>query len=239
MMISVNHVSKEFRIQKPKKGLKGYVKGLLDPQYDIVHAVNDISFNIGEGECVGYIGSNGAGKSTTMKMLCGILMPASGNISVNGLVPFRDRKSYCKEIGAVFGQRTQLWWDIPITETFELLKCIYRISEKDFSQNMELFYDVLDLGDFDTKPVRQLSLGQRVRADFACAMLHNPSLLYLDEPTIGLDVRAKERVRNFVGHIRRSRGVTIVLTTHDMRDIECLCERSSQLIEVEFSLTEH
>ncbi|MCG0238947.1 MAG: ATP-binding cassette domain-containing protein [Firmicutes bacterium] len=224
-MITVENLRKEFKILRRRPGFLGTLRSLLSPEYEVRTAVDGISFTIRRGELVGYIGPNGAGKSTTIKILTGIMVPTSGRVVVDGLVPYERRVENARRIGVVFGQRTQLWWDLPTIDSFELLRHIYRIPAGVYKQNLELFTDLLGLGEFLNTPVRQLSLGQRMRADLAAALLHNPRLVYLDEPTIGLDVVAKERIRRFIKEINRERGVTIILTTHDMQDIEKLCER--------------
>jgi ABC-2 type transport system ATP-binding protein len=190
-----------------------------------VRAVDDISFQIGAGEMAGFIGPNGAGKSTTIKMLTGILVPTAGRIEVGGIAPHQHRKEVARRLGVVFGQRTQLWWDLPLIESLDLLRYIYRIPAARFERNVTEFRELLDLDPFLNTPVRQLSLGQRMRGDLAAALLHDPDVVYLDEPTIGLDVVAKHRMRGFLRRINRDRGVTILLTTHDVADIEQLCER--------------
>lgn len=187
--------------------------------------MNDIGFKIRRGEFVGYVGENGAGKSTTIKMLTGILVPTSGTAEVNGIVPYKDRKKNAAKIGVVFGQRTQLWWDLPVRESFDLLKVIFRVSRSDFERQMAKLEKALGLRPLLEMPVRKLSLGQRMRCDIAAALIHNPPVLFLDEPTIGLDVLAKQSVRNFLSEINRTEGTTIILTTHDMNDIEHLCKR--------------
>ncbi len=187
--------------------------------------MENISFEVAAGEMVGYVGPNGAGKSTTIKMLTGILVPSSGHLQVDGLVPWKQRARLASRIGVVFGQRTQLWWDLPLTESLGLLRYIYRIPTDKYERNLRRLSDMLDLGDFLEKPVRQLSLGQRMRGDLAAALLHDPTILYLDEPTIGLDVVAKERIRTFLLELNQRDGVTVLLTTHDMADISRLCER--------------
>ena len=225
MLIEVSHLRKSFRIARRQTGFAGALRSLFRREYVEKFAVDDISFTIAPGEMVGYVGPNGAGKSTTIKILTGILTPTSGVVKVNGLVPYRQRMENARQIGVVFGQRTQLWWDLPTVESFELLKAIYRIPESRYRRNLTLFTDLLGLGEFLETPVRQLSLGQRMRADLAASLLHEPPILYLDEPTIGLDVVAKEHMRNFIQEINRERGVTLLLTTHDMEDIERLCQR--------------
>jgi len=224
-LIHVEHLTKDYQRTVRKEGFLAGLRTLLSAEYQTIRAVDDISFQIQEGELVGYIGPNGAGKSTSIKMLCGILVPTSGRITVNGLVPHKDRKAHAQQIGAVFGQKTQLWWDVPVIESLRLLRDIYKIPEARFKHNLSLFDDMLDLHAFQNTPVRQLSLGQRMRADMAAALLHNPRLLFLDEPMIGVDVVAKERLRTFIKEINRDHKVTVLFTTHDMVDIEKLCSR--------------
>jgi ABC-2 type transport system ATP-binding protein len=224
-MIHVEHLTKVFQRVKRKEGFLGGVRTLFSTDYEKTCAVDDISFDIAEGELVGYIGPNGAGKSTSIKMLCGILVPTGGNITVNGLVPHKERMTNAKQIGAVFGQKTQLWWDVPVIESLRLFRDMYKVSDEQFKRNMNLFNELLDLHEFQNTPVRQLSLGQRLRADLAAALLHNPRLLFLDEPMIGVDVVVKERMRTFIKEINHDRKVTILLTTHDMTDIEKVCSR--------------
>lgn len=224
-IIEVEHLMKDFMIAKRETGFLGAVKSLVKREHIKKEAVKDISFSIGEGEMVGYIGPNGAGKSTTIKMLTGILVPSSGSVTVNGIIPYENRKENAKNIGVVFGQRTQLWWDLPTIESFELLKEIYQVSAKRYKENMDTFTEILGLDEFLNTPVRQLSLGQRMRADIAASLLHDPPILFLDEPTIGLDVIAKEKMRTFIKEINNERKITVILTTHDMEDIEKLCER--------------
>lgn len=224
-MISVKNISKVFYINKRQEGMLGAIRSMFHREYIQKVAVQDISFSIAPGEMVGYIGPNGAGKSTTIKMLTGILVPSSGEIRVNGIVPYRERQKNARQIGVVFGQRTQLWWDLPTIDSFELLRQVYQIPEQNYRKNMETFTEILGLEDFLYTPVRQLSLGQRMRADIAASLLHDPAILFLDEPTIGLDVVAKDRMRKFIREINKERGVTVILTTHDMSDIEKLCKR--------------
>lgn len=224
-IIKVENLTKELRQRKGREGLGGAIKDLFRREYNIIKAVNNISFELEKGEVVGYIGPNGAGKSTTTKMLAGILVPTSGHIEVNGLVPYKNREENAKRIGVVFGQRTQLWWDIAVSETLNLMRYLYKIPEKQYRDNLKTFSDILGLDEFINAPVRQLSLGQRMRADLVCALLHNPDILYLDEPTIGLDAVAKERIREFIKEINRKRETTVILATHDMSDIEKLCRR--------------
>lgn len=224
-MIKVENLSKDFKINKKYAGFKGAIKSFFTSEYTIKKAVDNISFEINDGEIVGYIGANGAGKSTTIKMMTGILKPTNGIVSVNGLVPYENREKNAKNIGVVFGQKTQLWWDLPISETFSLLKDIYDVSDEDFNERMSFLKEVLELDEFFLSPVRTLSLGQRMRADLAAALIHNPKVIYLDEPTIGLDVVVKERVRKAIKEINEKYNTTIILTTHDLNDIEELCSR--------------
>lgn len=224
-MIRVQNVTKEFKKVIKEPGFKGSVKSLFSKKTEIVKAVDDISFNVEEGEILGFIGPNGAGKSTAIKMLTGILTPTSGEIVINGQVPYKNRKKYVKEIGVVFGQRTQLWWDLPLSETFTVLKEIYQIDDSAFRKRMDFLNQVLELQSFITSPVRTLSLGQRMRADIAASMIHNPKVLFLDEPTIGLDVVVKDNIRKAIAEINRNEKTTIILTTHDLSDIELLCKR--------------
>jgi ABC-2 type transport system ATP-binding protein len=224
-MIHVEHLTKEYRRVIRREGFLGSLRTLFSAKYETIPAVNDISFDIAEGELVGYIGPNGAGKSTSIKMLCGILVPTSGEIKVNGLIPHKDRMINARQIGAVFGQKTQLWWDVPVIESLRLFRDIYKVPESQYQRNLKLFNELLDLHEFQNTPVRQLSLGQRLRADMAAALLHSPRLLFLDEPMIGVDVVAKERLRTFIKEINRDQKVTILLTTHDMTDIEKVCSR--------------
>src|SRR4051795_4896531 len=224
-LIDVEDLRKTFRVAVRHGGRLGAFKTLLRREYRSIPAVDGVSFQLEAGEMVGYIGPNGAGKSTTIKMLTGILVPTSGHIVVDGRVPHQQRVEHVRRIGVVFGQRTQLWWDLPTIDSFELLRHIYRIPEARWRANLREFVELLDLGPFLETPVRQLSLGQRMRADLVAALLHEPAILFLDEPTIGLDVVAKERIRQFLADINRARGVTVLLTTHDLEDITRLCQR--------------
>jgi len=223
--ITVDNLSKTFRVAERQPGTWGALRGLVQRHTRIVRALDGISFSLEPGELVGYIGPNGAGKSTTIKILAGIMVPDSGECLVLGRVPWLERVANVRQIGVVFGQRTQLWWDLPVVESFELLRDIYRVSQTSYAQKRDELVDTLALGPFLDVPVRQLSLGQRMRCDLAAALLHSPSLLYLDEPTIGLDAISKLAVRDFVRRLNRERGVTVILTTHDMDDIEALCSR--------------
>ena len=223
--IVVSDVSKTFRLTKHHRGALGSLRNLIERHYTEVHAVQNVSFRVARGEMLGVLGPNGAGKSTTIKMLTGILTPTGGDVDVLGLSPQRNRKQVAARIGVVFGQRTQLWWDLPLIESLELLRHIYKVPTARYQQNLRTFREILELDAFLDTPVRQLSLGQRMRGDLAAALLHDPEVLYLDEPTIGLDVVAKHRIRDFLRRINAERGVTVLLTTHDMADIEQLCPR--------------
>lgn len=224
-IIRTHALRKVFRSPKREGGGVGALRTLFSREYVEKVAVDDITMELEAGELVGYIGPNGAGKSTTIKMLTGILTPTAGTIDVAGLVPYERRKANARNIGVVFGQRSQLYWDLPLRETFELLRAIYAIPNERYRKNIADFTELLEMGDFLSTPVRQLSLGQRMRGDFAAAMLHDPRIVYLDEPTIGLDVVAKEAIRQFVARINRENGATILLTTHDLADVERLCRR--------------
>ncbi|MCE9500831.1 MAG: ATP-binding cassette domain-containing protein [Leptospira sp.] len=224
-MIKVSHLSKHFTIKKREPGFLGSIKALVHAETELIKAVDDVSFDIKKGELVGYIGPNGAGKSTTIKMLTGILTPTSGKITVNGLDPSLNRKENAFQIGVVFGQRTQLWIDLPVEESFDLLKSIYKIDDATYKRKMEFFFDLLSMKDFFKQQARKLSLGQRMKADLAASLLHSPKVLFLDEPTIGLDLIVKEKVREFIRQINSEEKVTIILTTHDVQDIEYLANR--------------
>ncbi len=223
--IEVKNLSKTFQIPKTQPGLKGAVRSLFHREYTPKEAVKDVSFSLEGGEMVGYIGPNGAGKSTTIKMLCGILMPDGGSVRVHGLDPWKQRRENARQIGVVFGQRSQLYWDLPVSDTLELYQKLYDIPMDVYRRNRERFIDLLEMGEFISQPVRQLSLGQKMKANLALALLHGPRVIYLDEPTIGLDVMTKRRLRAFIGEINRESGTTVILTTHDMKDIEEICKR--------------
>ncbi len=223
--IEVNNVSKRFRINKRASGIPGMLANLFVPKYEYRQAVKDISFSIEEGEMVGFIGPNGAGKSTTIKMLSGILCPDSGEIKVDGYTPYKDRKKYVGNIGVVFGQKSQLQWDLPVMDSFELLKAIYRIPEETYQANLNRFTKMLQMESFLQQPVRQLSLGQRMRADIVAALLHSPKIVFFDEPTIGVDVVGKETIRQFIRELNEKDNITMIFTTHDMQDIEKVCDR--------------
>jgi ABC-2 type transport system ATP-binding protein len=224
-IIQTRALRKTFRSVRRGEGLGGAFGALFSRTYVEKTAVENINITIQEGEVVGYIGPNGAGKSTTIKMLTGILVPTSGTIEVAGIVPHEKRRQNARNIGVVFGQRSQLYWDLPLRESFELLRAIYRVPRARFKENLAHFVDILDLGPFLATPVRQLSLGERMRGDFAAALLHDPRIVYLDEPTIGLDVVAKEAIRAFIADINQRLGTTVILTTHDLADVERLCRR--------------
>ena len=223
--ITVDHVTREFKSFKRPEGLKKTLSTLLNRSYEVKKAVDDLSFTIEKGELVGYIGPNGAGKSTTIKMLTGIITPTSGTIKTGGLIPWENRKENARHIGVVFGQRSQLNWDLPMEDTFELYRRMYGTDKEQFKKNTQMFTELLEMQSFLNKPVRQLSLGQKMRAELAIALLHDPDILYLDEPTIGLDVVVKDKIRKFVRELNREKKTTVILTTHDMADIEEICDR--------------
>lgn len=224
-IISVDKLCKKFNIPKRKKGILGGIISFLHREYDIKSALDHISFSVNEGELIGYIGPNGSGKSTTVKILSGILVPNGGDVRVMGKVPWKNRIDVVRELGVVFGQRTQLWWDIPVIESFKLLKDIYKISDNLYKNNLDSLIETLELSKLLKVPVRQLSLGQRMRSDIAASLLHSPKILFLDEPTVGLDAVSKLKVRDFIRSLNKEQKVTIMLTTHDMDDIESLCNR--------------
>jgi len=224
-VITVNGLNKSFKVAKRATGLRHAVKSLFKREYTTVEALRDISFSIAPGEIVGYIGPNGAGKSTTIKVMSGILVPDSGTVSIHGYTPWLERVPYVRHIGVVFGQRSQLWWDVPVMDSFELLRDIYKVPGAEYRANLGLLIETLDLADIVRMPVRQLSLGQRMRCEIAASLLHSPSILFLDEPTIGLDIVVKSEIRDFLKDMNREHGTTILLTTHDLQDIEALCSR--------------
>ena len=223
--IVADRLTKTFRVYDRRPGLFGSLRDIVDRRYRELQAVQEVSLEIPRGQAVGYIGPNGAGKSTTIKMLTGILKPSSGTITVNGFDPHRDRGRYVRTVGAVFGQRTQLWWDLAVGESFDLLRQLYEVPRIDFDRRLKRFDEVLELKEFLRTPVRKLSLGQRMKADIAASLLHAPPVLFLDEPTVGVDVVTKARLRDFLRELNRDEGTTILLTTHDMHDIEALCSR--------------
>lgn len=224
-MITMKGISKTYRVRRREAGLGNAVKSLFSRQYTEIQALRDMTFTIPDGQIIGYIGPNGAGKSTTIKILSGILHPDSGECTVNGLVPWENRKQHVSRLGVVFGQRSQLWWDVPVIDSFLLLKDIYRVEDKLFQENLDRLAELLELGDLLKSPARMLSLGQRMRCEIAAALLHSPDVLFLDEPTIGLDAVSKLKVREFILEENRRRGITVILTTHDMQDIDALCDR--------------
>lgn len=224
-MIQVHGLSKSFKVASRGAGVTAAIKSFFSPQYTTVQALENISFNIAEGEIVGYIGPNGAGKSTTIKIISGILVPDSGTCTILGNTPWKNRVEHVRNIGVVFGQRSQLWWDVPVIDSYKLLKDIYKIPDNLFKDNLELLTSTLDISSLLSTPVRQLSLGQRMRCEIAASLLHDPKILFLDEPTIGLDAVSKIAVRNFIKTINKEKKITVILTTHDMSDIEALAER--------------
>ncbi|MCI8691756.1 MAG: ATP-binding cassette domain-containing protein [Lachnospiraceae bacterium] len=224
-MITMEHVCKSYRIAKRNAGFGEACKALFRREYEVIQALNDVSFTIGDGEMVGYIGPNGAGKSSTIKILSGILTPDSGTVLVDGRIPHKNRIRHVSRIGVVFGQRSQLWWDVPVIDSFELLKDIYSISETDYKESLEELTELLNLGELLRSPARQLSLGQRMRCEIAASLLHRPRILFLDEPTIGLDAVSKLAVRDFILRQNQTHKTTVILTTHDMQDIEALASR--------------
>lgn len=225
LAIDVKDLRKQFQVQKNRVGLGGALKDLFKREYNEITAVKDISFQIPQGEICGYIGENGAGKSTTIKMLTGILVPTAGHLKVNGFVPHKEREKFVRGIGVVFGQRSQLWWDLGVIESFQLLRKVYRVPEEEFRKRLDELVERLHLGELLNRPVRKLSLGQRMRCELVASLLHNPSIVFLDEPTIGLDIVVKTEIRDFLKKINREQGTTILLTTHDLQDIEALCSR--------------
>lgn len=224
-VIETKGLTKEFKVFRRREGLQGAFLDLFQRDYQVLKAVDSLDFSVQAGEMVGYIGANGAGKSTTIKMFTGILVPTAGELKVNGYIPYKERENYTRSIGVVFGQRSQLWWDLAVIESFRLLGNIYRIPAATLEKRIKYFEETLDLGPFLHQPVRKLSLGQRMRSELAAAFLHAPQLVFLDEPTIGLDVVAKVKIRQFLEEINREQGTTILLTTHDLADIEALCKR--------------
>ena len=225
MMIDVKNLSKDYLLKKKEAGLRGALKGLVKTQYKVIHAVRDLSFHIDEGEIVGFIGPNGAGKSTTIKMMSGILTPTEGRVLIDGADITKHRKEVVRNIGVVFGQRSQLNWDLRLSESFELLKHIYQIDQHEYENTLDVMDQILGIRELLDKPVRQMSLGQRVKGDLVASMLHSPRVLFLDEPTIGLDVSSKFALRTFIKEINQVRKTTVILTTHDLGDIKELCER--------------
>lgn len=224
-LIETKNLSKHFRVLNRRAGLAGAVKDLFSTDFRTVKAVDDVSFDIQTGEIVGYIGPNGAGKSTTIKMMTGVLKPTSGDILVDGRAPYENRQRNAQSMGVVFGQRTQLWWDLPVIESFGILKEIYRVDDDGYDRQMALFNNLVDLEALYTTPVRKLSLGQRMLCDIAASFLHNPKVVFLDEPTIGLDISVKSKIRTVIRELNQTYDTTIILTTHDLGDVEALCQR--------------
>ena len=223
--IVVESLWKRFQVAERKPGFVGALHGVFSRSYRDINALRNVGFSVEAGELVGYIGPNGAGKSTTIKILSGILVPSSGKCEINGLTPWLNRQQHVKNIGVVFGQRTQLWWDLPVVESFELLRDIYQVPARDYKDRRDELIQTMRIEDLLDTPVRQLSLGQRMRCDLVASLLHRPSILFLDEPTIGLDAVSKLAIREFIRKLNRDHGVTVILTTHDMDEIEALCER--------------
>jgi len=224
-MLSLTNIHKTFKVAQRGKGAGAALKALFRREYKYIHALDDVSFQIGEGEIVGYIGPNGAGKSTTIKVMSGILVPDSGQCEIMGYTPWKDRRDYVEHIGVVFGQRSQLWWDVPIADSFDLLRDIYKIPPQAYRQTLDMLTETLGLAEFLQTPLRQVSLGQKMRAEIAASLLHSPKILFLDEPTIGLDAVSKLAVRQFIKDINAERRLTVILTTHDQNDIEALTDR--------------
>lgn len=224
-MIQAEHLQKTFRVRKRNAGFKNAAKAFFSREHEEIHALNDVSFRIEDGEAVGYIGPNGAGKSSTIKILSGILTPDSGTCVIDGRVPWKDRRAHVSQIGVVFGQRSQLWWDVPVIDSFELIRDIYAVTEDVYKRNLRDLTDLLNLSEILKTPARSLSLGQRMRCEIAASLLHDPRILFLDEPTIGLDAVSKIAVREFVLDMNKRRGTTVILTTHDMQDVEALAQR--------------
>lgn len=224
-MIQAEHLQKTFRVRKRNAGFKNAAKAFFSHEYEEIHVLNDVSFRIEDGEAVGYIGPNGAGKSSTIKILSGILTPDSGTCVIDGRVPWKDRRAHVSQIGVVFGQRSQLWWDVPVIDSFELIRDIYAVTEDVYKRNLRDLTDLLNLSELLKTPARSLSLGQRMRCEIAASLLHDPRILFLDEPTIGLDAVSKIAVREFVLDMNKRRGTTVILTTHDMQDVEALAQR--------------
>ncbi len=224
-MIRLDHLSKHFRVTQPGRGVRGKLRRLIAPEHRLIRAVDDVTFDITPGEIVGYLGPNGAGKSTTIKLLTGVLLPTAGSVEVNGLVPFRQRTANAYNIGVVYGQRTQLWWDLPLADSFEVLGAMYRLPKARYRATLDMLVSLLEMQDILDQPVRKLSLGQRMKGDLVAALLHEPPLLYLDEPTIGLDVVAKDTVLQFLQALNAEKGTTILFTSHNLSDVERLCPR--------------
>ena len=224
-MIKIEHLSKHFRVAQPGAGLSGKLKSLVAPRYRDIHAVDDVNLSIAQGEIVGYLGPNGAGKSTTIKILTGVLVPSAGKVTVNGLVPYQNRVRNAYQIGVVYGQRSQLWWDLPLLDSFEILSAMYKVPQLRYQSQLAFLVDLLQMKEFIDQPVRKLSLGQRMKGDIVAALLHEPPILYLDEPTIGLDVVSKNSILRFLSELNAAKQTTILLTTHNLADVERFCRR--------------
>ena len=224
-VIQIKNITKEFKVLNHREGVKGGLLDLFSRDYRIVRAVDDITMDVGQGEIVGYLGPNGAGKSTTIKMMTGVLEPTSGEILVNGVIPYKNRSRNSQEIGVVFGQRSQLWWALPLIESFKLLRDIYQIPNDDYEEMLSFYTSIADMENLLHKPVRQMSLGQRTLSDILAAFLHNPKIVFLDEPTIGLDVSMKSKIRELILSLNEKKHTTVILTTHDMGDVDALCRR--------------
>lgn len=224
-LISLNDLCKDFYVLNRREGVAGAIKDLFSRDYKTIKAVNNINLEIEPGEIIGFLGPNGAGKSTTIKMMTGVMNPTSGKVIIDGMDPFKERRRFSQNIGVVFGQRSQLWWELPVIESFKLLKEMYKVSDKEYNDNMAMFSDVVEIGDFLNRPVKTLSLGQRMLCEIIASLLHSPKIVFLDEPTIGLDVMIKSNIRELIKELNRKKLVTIILTTHDMGDIDALCER--------------
>lgn len=224
-MIRMSHIDKTFKVLKRREGIKGSIQDLFSREHTLLQAVNYVSLNIMPGEMVGYLGPNGAGKSTTIKMMTGVLEPTKGEILVNGRVPYENRTKNAQDIGVVFGQRTQLWWSLPVIESFKILKDIYRIPDQVYNDNLAYYDELVGAGQLYHKAVREMSLGQRTLCDILAAFLHNPKVVFMDEPTIGLDVSMKSKIRTLVSNLNQNKGTTVILTTHDMGDVDALCRR--------------
>lgn len=224
-VILMEGICKDFKVLNRHEGLRGSIRDLFSRDYKTISAVKDVSLKVDRGEIVGYLGPNGAGKSTTIKMMTGVLEPTSGTITVNGRIPYKDRTSNSENIGVVFGQRSQLWWSLPLIESFKLLKDIYMVKDRDYEDMLELYSSLVDISPILHKPVRQMSLGQRTLSDILAAFLHNPAIVFLDEPTIGLDVSMKSKIRDLISGLNKEKNTTVILTTHDMGDVDALCER--------------
>ncbi len=224
-IIKIKDITKEFKVLNHREGLKGSIQDLFSRDYKIVRAVDHINMDVEVGEIVGYLGPNGAGKSTTIKMMTGVLQPTSGEILVGGTIPYKNRSKNAQGIGVVFGQRSQLWWALPLIESFRLLKDIYQIQDEKYNEMLDLYQSLVNIKPLLHKPVRQMSLGQRTLSDILAAFLHDPKIVYLDEPTIGLDVSMKSKIRTLIQALNEKKHTTVILTTHDMGDVDALCRR--------------